>query len=180
VIRRAIIVAVAAGLGLWVAIAAAQGGLGGGSSGTGTFGGIPCPPGSTVACPVPERHGAGGGVGTGGAGGGEGKTVSSATPTAAGEPQGEKATHHGRRFVGRRLTFTFSVRLPHTAGTAAVHVSGYSAHVSPPLGSSASCQPRLTRLIALTDRDQVARVRVKPPLGGWCGGRYHVTVSLNH
>jgi hypothetical protein len=184
--RRVIVAVVAAALGLWVAIAAAQGGLGGASSGTGTATGtgFPCPStpvGSTTreVCP-PEPgvgHGSGGGSGAGGqpGAGGQGQSTGG-----QGSEGAETVVHHGRRFAGRRLTFTFSVRLHHAPGAAAVQVSGYSAQVSPPRGSPASCQPQLTRLVALTQKDQVARVRVKPPLGGWCGGRYHVTVSLNH
>jgi hypothetical protein len=65
-LRRAVIVLVAAALGVWVAIAAAQGGFGGGSTGTTCF--HP----DTIPChyPRPPKHPRSFGGGGGGGGGG--------------------------------------------------------------------------------------------------------------
>jgi hypothetical protein len=178
--RRAIIVAVALGLGVWVAIAAAQGGLGGASPGTGTAvagSGFPCPAGSTTGQTTGDfcakRPGHPGSFGPGGGGG--------AVPTSEEEPGGREghARRQGRRFVGRSLTFTFSVRLRHAHGAGPASVTSYTARISPPRNAPRSCQARLVHLANLASRSQVARVRVRPPRHGWCAGHYRVSVFLH-
>jgi hypothetical protein len=170
-VRHVIITAVAAALGVWVAVAAAQGGLGAGS----TSGGTTCvaPGGTTPVCPKPEGFGNGGGSG----GGGRARHMHHAHGV-SGEPE---PTHPepARRAHGRAPTFTFSVRLGRGLGAGGSAVHGYATHVLPPRDAPASCTPRLTRRPNIAQRDQVARIHLRPPVAGWCDGRYHVTVTLS-
>lgn len=186
-LRRVIIVLVAAALGVWVAVAAADGGLGGSaSSGTGTSsagGGFPCPgdvgtTGITTGDGECAKHPQGFGHGHGGGGGGNGA--------------GHRHHHHGRSGGGgtgqgegggggvNNLSFTFLVRLPKGARAAGTSVGHYQAHIVRPRHAPSSCQPLMTRIPITGENGQIARVRVEPPAGGWCGGRYRVTVALNH
>jgi hypothetical protein len=175
IIRRAIVALVAAGLGVWVAVAAAQGGFGAGASGT-----APCnetPAGDTVPiCPkVPAGFGHGGGGGhhhhhhAGTPSSGEGGRP---RPRPHPEPGSEGHGH------GKLPNFTFSVRLLPGQGAGAASVTGYSTHILPPQGAPSSCSPQLARRANIASRNQVARIHLGSPAGGWCSGHYRVTVTL--
>jgi hypothetical protein len=176
---RVFVVALAAALGVWVAIAAAQGGLGGAASGTGTASaGFGCgEPGDTTGLRCPREPGGSGG-GSGGGGGGTVTTTSiQAVGTSAGHERGAQGRGH-RGAHGRRLSFTFSVRLRGGHGTGGLVVSGYSARALPPRHAPASCSPRVTRVATHAQKQEVARLHLRSPIDGWCSGRYRVTVFL--
>ena len=174
IIRRAIIALVAAGLGVWVAVAAAQGGFGAGETGT-----VFCSGNAGETTPCPRPHRGSGGVGNGGGGtkhhhhashGGSGE--GSAGEAGQAHPGPAPGGH------GKLPNFTFSVRLLPGAGAAGVNVTGYSTHIQPPQGAQASCSPQLARRANIASRDQVARIHLRAPPGGWCDGHYRVTVTL--
>jgi len=182
-VRHAIIALAAAALGVWIAVAVAQGDLRGAGCGpsarapkhprgfTGTDETGTGLPGSASAMEPCRRSGGGGP-----------KHHVHHSDSGTGPPG--QSDHGGQRGHGRRelrghkpLTFTFSVRLGHGAGAGATPVTGYTSHISPPSGAPDSCDLRLTRRPKIKS-GQVARIHLRPPVGGWCDGRYHVTVIL--
>jgi hypothetical protein len=172
--RQAMLALLAAAVGVWVAGAVAQG----------DFAGNGCPP-----SPRAPRHPTGftGTNGTGTALPGSASALASASGCRHGrparhkrhEPSGEhRQTPTDEPLVGRRpLSFTFSVRLRRSTAAGPLTVTGYATRVSPPRATSDGCDPRLVRRPNLK-KDQVARIHVRPPAGGWCAGRYRVTVTL--
>ena len=170
IIRRAIVVVVAAALGVWVAVAAADGGFGGGETGT-----VLCsaPAGDTEPCPEPPHHPRG----FGGGGGAPHHEHHHAAHGSSGEGRRPRP-EPGSEGHGSLPNFTFSVRLLPSSGASGANVSGYSTHILPPHGASAACSPQLARRANIASRNQVARIHLRPPAGGWCGGHYRVTVTL--
>jgi len=173
---------VAAALGVWVAGAAAHGGFGAGASGTNG-----CEPvGATIRCPPMHPSGFGGAGGGGGGGGRHRHGTGAGAHRRGGSSEGEGAgtgtgAHRGGKPQrnGRPPNFTFSVRLGHDLSSGANGVHGYSTHVLLPPAAPSSCAPPLTRRSNIASRHQVARIHLRPPAGGWCDGRYRVTVTLN-
>jgi hypothetical protein len=175
IIRRAIVVLVAAGLGVWVAVAAAAGGFGAGS----TNGSTNClePGGTTPRCPKhPEGFGDGGGTGAGGSK--HHHHASHGSSGQGGEPHPRPRPEPGTEGHGKLPNFTFSVRLLPGGGASSASVTGYSTHVLAPSGAPVSCTPQLARRANIASRNQVARIHLRAPAGGWCSGHYRVTVTL--
>jgi hypothetical protein len=170
-VRHAVAALLAAALGVWAAVAVAEGGLGVNS----------CSP------RAPKHpHGFSGGTGTA-------LPVSTGALAATCEVASGGHKRHERsgeqRGVGHRpaseghgkpLNFTFSVRLLPGAGATRGSVTGYSTHLLRPQGAAASCSPQLARRANIASRNQVARIHVRAPAGGWCDGHYRVTVTLTH
>ena len=107
------------------------------------------------------------------------RTTSTITPrTEAPARAGARVLEPGSEGHGSLPNFTFSVRLLPGGGGAGANVTGYSNHILPPHGAPAACSPQLARRTNVASRNQVARIHLRPPAGGWCDGHYRVTVTL--
>jgi hypothetical protein len=162
-VALAAVAAGAVGLGLGGALALGQNGGGPGSSGTGTIG-----PGATVTATAPTPTI-------------PGPAPSPGPPT--GPPTGTpgEQTHPG--VVPRRGTprtrFAVRLTLATTPGHSGVLATDYRLQLRVPARRSVSrCSPPAPANIGAGIAHQVVRIPLVTPAGGWCTGRYTLTVFL--
>jgi hypothetical protein len=148
-----LIAVVAGGIGVGGALALGQGSAGLGSSGTGTVG-----PGATV-------------------------TATTTTPGTVGAPGATPAQQtHPSILPGRgqrRTRFVVRLTLATAPGHSGVLSTDYRLQLRVPAHRSvARCAPPAPSTIDAGVAHQVVRVPLVPPAGGWCTGRYTITVFL--
>jgi hypothetical protein len=77
-----------------------------------------------------------------------------------------------------RTAFRLAFRLRETPGHHGYLETDYQVQVAPHQGAPSSCWPPQPTSITSGHRGQEAKISLKPPTGGWCVGRYRVTVFL--
>ncbi len=126
-------------------------------------------------------EGAAGSSGTGTVG--PGTIVSAPSPSPGGLPRGTAAeqTHPAvlPRTGGRRTRFVVRLTLADAPGHAGVLATDYRLAITVPAKRSLSrCSPAGPASIDAGIAHQVVRVPLATPAGGWCRGRYALTVFL--
>lgn len=75
-------------------------------------------------------------------------------------------------------SFELSFTLRQTPGHHGVVATDYRVEVAPYRGSASSCWPPQPSTISGGQAGTVVKLALAPPAGGWCVGRYRVTVFL--
>jgi hypothetical protein len=97
-------------------------------------------------------------------------------------PQGTKAQqthpHVSPRTGKRHTTFRLRFTVADAAGITGVSQTEYRIEVRAPKGARAACTPVAPAIVTEAAPGTVEHRTLPEPAGGWCVGRYHVTVLL--
>lgn len=123
---------------------------------------------------------------TGPSGSGTATSVTSTTTTGGGGGSGPRGVPRGQRthpsvspITGDSSTsFELSFTLRQTPGHQGVVATDYRAEVAPHRGSANACWPPQPPPISSGQAGSIVKLALVSPAGGWCAGRYRVTVFL--
>ncbi|MFL5822977.1 MAG: hypothetical protein ACJ764_05990 [Solirubrobacteraceae bacterium] len=117
-----------------------------------------------------------GGLGAAVAAGAEDHNGARATSTV---PRDQRTHPRVRPHFGdSSTTFVLRFRLRQTPGHQGVMETSYNVQVAPHRRAADACWPDQPPPVTSGHQGQLVRLRLKPPDGGWCTGRFHVTVFL--